>query len=100
MFDPRTRDKFFEWLGREPHPSANGQKVLKISNPKLSGRYRFEWHPKARKVYLIRVAPREIGEVLAFNIETHGDAANAVLIWSRGFNEGQTPNLIKTHLAE
>jgi hypothetical protein len=25
------------------------------------------------------------------NVETHGDAINAVMIWTRGFREGQTP---------
>ena len=101
MFDPRTRDRFFEWLGRDPHPSANGQRVLHIRNPKFSDRYRFEWHPGARKVYLVRIGTiPEHAERLADNIETHGDAINAMLIWSRGYAEGRTPDIIKPHLVE
>lgn len=92
--------KFGEWLGRDPHPSAGGRDIYHIKAP-LIPQYRFEWHPKSRKIYIIRIGTTpEIAEALAFNIETHGDALNAVLIWSRGFREGQTPTLVKTHLQD
>ena len=91
--------KFSEFLGRDPHPSAAAKDIYGIRAPLLP-QYRFEWHPKTRRVYLIRTGTTpEIGEIIAFHIETHGDALNAVLIWSRGFREGQTPDLPKLQLA-
>lgn len=74
--------------------------VLHIKAPTLPA-YRFEWHAEARKVYLVRLGTLpEQGEIVAFDIATHGDAINAVLIWTRGFREGQTPHLTKPHLTE
>jgi len=52
--------------------------------------YRFEYHPKLKKVYLIRSGTETpIGEPLAHDIENHGAAWNAVLIWSRGYREAE-----------
>lgn len=92
---PEVRDKFLEWLGRDPHPTGGGKAILNCS----AAGHRFEWHPHKRMVYLIREhANPVVGEVIAFNVETHGDAKNAVLIWLRGFNEGRTPDIQKPHL--
>jgi len=97
---PSTLDRFREWLGREPHPSAAGQDILHLRAPRHVG-MRFEWHPRKRRVYLIRVGQvPEIGEVIAFDIETHGDAINAVNIFLRGFNEGRLPATPKLHLRD
>lgn len=82
--------------------SARVDTVDRIVHIKAGSRpeYRFEWHPRSRRVYLIRVgAVPQIGEVLAFDISTHGDAVNAVLIWLRGFAEGALPRQPKLHLA-
>jgi hypothetical protein len=48
--------------------------------------FRFEWHPKVKRVYLVHVGQKpEIGTVFAFEIENEGQAQNAVLIWLRGY---------------
>jgi hypothetical protein len=96
---PGLRAKFEEWLGRDPHPSGAAKDIWHLAAPGIP-EFRFEWHPKRRNVYLIRTtAAKPIGEIIAFNIETHGDAHNAVLIFLRGYREGKTPG-IKHHLAE
>lgn len=60
-------------------------KIVHIKAPNAP-QYRFEWHPKIKKVYLIRVgAVPEIGEMFAHEIETEGAAWNAVLIFLRGY---------------
>lgn len=49
--------------------------------------FHFEWHTWKKNVYLIREdlpGPKR-GEIVAFNIEDHGQAQNAVLIWLRGY---------------
>ncbi|MFO1081880.1 MAG: hypothetical protein U1E23_14775 [Reyranellaceae bacterium] len=92
------RDKLAEFLGREPHPSAAGRDVYHIADPRLP-QYRFEWHPKKRIVYLVRLGAVPLtGEAMAHHVETHGDAIRAVQTWARGFHEGRTPDLKKPHL--
>lgn len=96
---PLLRDRFREFLGRDPHPSAGGHAILNIRAPSVP-KFRFEWHSQKRRVYLIRVGGKpEIGEVIAFDIETHGDAINAVNIFLRGYNEGRVPG-VKPHLVD
>ena len=59
----------------------------------------FEWHPLSRKLYVIvERAGKTVGEVAAFNIDKHGDAINARLIWLRGFQHGSAPLVSQTHL--
>lgn len=63
--------------------------ILHIKTPTFP-HFRFEWHPAKRRVYLIRVGVvPEIGEAIAFEIKTHGDAQNAVLIWLRGYRQAK-----------
>lgn len=96
--DKHTADKFAEFLGRDPHPTGAGERVLCIKQPNFP-QYRFEWHPQSRKVYLIRVGTVPlIGEVIAEHAETHGHAFNFVQTFLRGFREGQTPTISKPHL--
>lgn len=101
--DPVIKLRFDEWLGRDPHPSGRNNQghfapFLNLSSTGTP-EYRFEWHPQKRIVYLIRLAAVPlIGEAMAFNIETHGDAINAVRIWLRGYNEAKTPSFAKSHL--
>lgn len=66
-------------------PAATLGKVLKISNSRIP-EFRFEWHPSAKRVYAVRkgVQP-EVGELVAFDVETHGAAINAVNTWCRGY---------------
>lgn len=56
-------------------------------------RFRFEWHPAARKVYLVSTAtpPGQplIGEAIAFDIENHGQAINAVNVYLRGYRRAR-----------
>jgi hypothetical protein len=59
--------------------------IVHIKAPTIP-QFRFEWHPKIKKVYLIRVgAIPEIGEMFAHEIETEGAAWNSVLIFLRGY---------------
>ena len=52
--------------------------------------FRFEWHIGMKRVYVIRIgAMPEIGEAMAFEVKTHGDAQNAVLIWLRGYRQAK-----------
>lgn len=70
----------------QPHPGN----ILHIRSP-LTG-CRFEWHRLSKKVYIIRLDPLrgvEIGDPIAENIEDHGAAIMAVLIFVRGFKEAQ-----------
>lgn len=98
MFDQAFKAKFLEFLGRDPHPTGGARKIWHIKAPRTP-QYRFEWHPQKRIVYLVRIGSvPEVAEAMAFNIETHGDAHNAVLIWLRGFHEGATPTIQKIHL--
>lgn len=108
QLDPKTRDAFEAFRGRDPHPTGDGQRVLHIKQPAFP-QFRFEWHPQKRKVYLVRLGrlvdgvlvPNTgplIGEILAEHAETHGDAFNFVQTWLRGFREGQTPDVTKPHL--
>jgi hypothetical protein len=53
---------------------------------------RFEWHPKSKRLYLIRLGQElEIGEPIAYDVHDHGLAWNYVLVWSRGYREAQNP---------
>ena len=99
MLDPRTREEFAEFRGRDPHPSGQGlPDILHIQQPNFP-QFRFEWHRGKRKVYLVRLGRRPlIGEILAENAATRGDAYNFVQTFLRGFREGQTPDLPKPHL--
>ena len=92
----KGRQLVLEHLGRDPHPTGAGQAVLHIRSGDPARR--FEWHPKKRIVYMIRASAPNVGEAVALDIETHGDAINAVNIWQRGFNEGAAPELAKPHL--
>ena len=94
--DALTREKFAEFIGRDPHPTG-AEKIYHIKQPNFP-EYRFEWHPQARKVYLIRLGREPlIGEVIAEHAETHGHAFNFVQTFLRGLREGQNPTP-KIHL--
>lgn len=96
--DVVTRERFAEFIGRDPHPSGAGRDVLHIKQPNYP-QFRFEWHPGTRKVYLIRVGSKPlIGEKLAEHAETHAEAYAYVQTFLRGFREGQAPDLPKLHL--
>lgn len=79
-------ESFMRMLGRPPHPSAGGRRILIIRAYGMT----FEWHPVIRRVYLQNPMPdgRIKGEVIAFDIETHGDAINAANIYGRGYTKG------------
>jgi hypothetical protein len=95
--DPLTRERFAEFQGRDPHPSGR-EMCYHIKQPSFP-QYRFEWHPKSRKVYLIRLGITPlVGEILAEHAETHGAAIAFVQTFLRGFREGAAPTIRKTHL--
>ena len=70
-----------------PPPGA----IITISAP--NALMRFEWHPKKKRVYMIRLSDPTIGEPIAYDICDHGAAWNAVLIYLRGFREGEMRRL-------
>ena len=60
--------------------------IYKIQSQQLP-QFRFEWHPRGRKVYVVRVgALPEVAELIADNIDNHGAAINATLLWCRGYH--------------
>lgn len=64
----------------------NHMKILALSE------IRFEWHPRTKKVYYVRVGVTpEIAKLIAEGIEDPLAAKNAVLIWGRGYLEGKPP---------
>lgn len=101
---PKTQEAVAAALHITPDPTAGGKKILFFRN----ARGEFQWHPLSQKVYYMRETgqkapdgmPIRTGQIIAFDIITHGDAANAVLIWCRGFDEGQRPQKPKFHLIE
>lgn len=69
--------------------TALAAQIYHIKTPTFP-QFRFEWHPVAKRVYLIRVgAVPLVGEPIAFEVKTHGDAQNAVLIWLRGYRQAK-----------
>lgn len=65
-----------------PHDS----RVFHLRSPAAFPHFRFEWHPGARRVYLIRLNVEPLmGEPFAFEIDNEGAAWNAVLIFLRGY---------------
>ena len=69
--------------------AADPNRIYHIKQPSLP-QYRFEYHPRVKKVYVIRVgAVPEVGEAFAFEIENQGAAYNAVLYWLRGYKEAE-----------
>jgi len=101
---PKTQEAVAAALHIKPDPTGGGQKILYFRN--MHGE--FQWHPLVQKVYYMRSTGRAApdgsmireGQIVGFNIITHGDAANAVLIWCRGFDEGRKPEVAKLHLIE
>jgi hypothetical protein len=72
--------------------------ILQIKQPQFPD-WRFEWHPDKEKVYLVRLGRKPlIGEVIAEHVPTEGSAFGSVQTWLRGFEEGRTPNVVKSHL--
>ena len=73
-------------------PETSPDAILKIKTKNYPD-FLFEWHPSSTKVYLLRVLrdangnpePRQRAELVAFGIENHGAAQNAVLVWLRGY---------------
>lgn len=94
---------YLEYRGRAPHPSAGNDKILHLKNVAIP-EWRFEWHPQSRRLYLIRQGvlvdnarveggKSERGELIAYNVETYGQAYSALLVYLRGVTEGRTPSL-------
>ena len=94
---------YLEWRGRAPDQSAGRDKILHLKNVAIP-EWRFEWHPQERRLYLIRQGVLvdnarveggkvERGELIAYNVETYGQAYNALLVYLRGVAEGRTQSL-------
>jgi len=62
---------------------------IQVTAPDLQW-LRFEWHPESRNVYYadLRQA-RPVGEIVAYHVDTHGAAHNAVNVFLRGFRLAQ-----------
>ena len=90
---PKTQERVAQALHVEAHPTGAGQAVLTLQQ---GGMY-FQWHPVSQKVYYLKPRFKDgrqvsfLGQVIAFNIVTHGDAINATLIWKRGYDEARDP---------
>lgn len=106
--DPKTREVFEGFRGRDPHPTGAAQAIFHIKAPTFP-QFRFEWHSQKRKVYLVRLGRMVdgvlvakdgplVGEVIAEHAETHGDGFNFVQTFLRGYREGMTPDVSKPHL--
>lgn len=102
QLDRLSRDRFAEFVGREPHATGASQMVYKIRRPEYP-QFHFEWHPQTRKVWIARLGrvddqgrffPLPSGStiypaVLAEHANTHGEAYNFVQTYLRGFKEGR-----------
>lgn len=67
------------------------ERILHFKPPQFP-EVRFEWHPGIKQVYVIHTTTEpQVAEPMAYEIENHGAAQNAVLIWLRGYKEGRTP---------
>lgn len=90
-----------ERLDRHPDDSVIPivcEKIYHIKAP-MAPQFRFEWHPKAKKVYLIVIgAEPEIGEAFAHEIENEGAAWNAVLIWLRGYRTAKAEGALNVQV--
>lgn len=79
------RDKFLEFVGRDPHESGAPKDIYHLSSRALP-QFRFEWHPKKRIVYLILIGREGEGaQAIAHHAETHGHAWNYVNTFCRGY---------------
>jgi hypothetical protein len=66
--------------------------IYHLSTPNYPD-FHFEWHSGRGRVYIIRLLrdrhgspePNQLGELIAFDINDHGSAHNAILIWLRGY---------------
>lgn len=103
--NPALREKLNEWMGRPPNYTAPKDGLpVRIKTASLEGVI-FEWHPQARKVYYIEVdaagKPKN-GQafIIAWNVETHGDAINYIHVWLRGYEKGQSPKAPQLRMAE
>lgn len=84
---PKLREAALQWLGRAPHETAAGQAIYHMDVPTLG--MKFEWHTQQRVVYrMVERNGHEEGDGIASDIETHGDAKNAVNIYTRGVRAG------------
>jgi hypothetical protein len=66
-------------------PAPKPGQILRLHQPNHPDLH-FEWHPETEKVYVIRlkILPHR-GEIVAFGVQDHGAAHNAVLTWLRGY---------------
>lgn len=92
VIGPDLSERFLEFLGRPADPTGRDRRVWHMRRPQLG--LEFVWHPQRRTLYLVRleVDPKK-GFQIAKNLETHGDAINAMNIWLRGHQEGRTPGI-------
>lgn len=85
-------------------PSAAGNvpgPIYVIAVPDLNDRFRFEWHPVTKRVYLIRLTVLPLtGDPVALDVEDHGAAISAVLVWCRGYREGSGHLLVGSNPSE
>lgn len=64
-------------------------RIFHLKTPNFP-QFRFEYHPKVKKVYLIRLGNQILhGDPIADNIETEGAAWMTVLVWLRGYREAK-----------
>lgn len=91
---PLLQQRVAQAMAYELHPSGAGQPHYNMQQ----GGLHFQWHPSVQKVYWLKPVfgadgkqTHFTGQVIATDIVDHGQAWNAVLIWKRGYDEGQNP---------
>lgn len=73
----------------------DGTRIEHFRQPQLP-QLRWEWHPQKKTVYVIYAgATPEIGQPIAMDIDNHGAAWNAVLIFVRGYKTAKAELLQK-----
>lgn len=78
-------------MGLEYTPPVDGIYVIKVPS---NMRYRFEYHPGVKRVFVIDLAQKvdkgknAQAEIAATDVADHGAAVRAVLEWNRGYKAG------------
>ena len=85
--------KFFSSFSTPDQMADDPYKIIHIKQGNLP-RYRFEYHPRAKRVYVIDIyvgakTGKPVGNLIAYHIETEAHANNAVLTWCRGYFVGK-----------
>ncbi|MGE0154812.1 MAG: hypothetical protein AB7R90_19500 [Reyranellaceae bacterium] len=69
-------------------------RILHVAAPSFP-QFRFEWHAAKKIVYCADLRGKPvIGNAIAHNVDNHGAAQNAVLIWLRGYRAAASERML------